>query len=252
MNTLTIDIGNSSVKVDAWDDDGVLGRYLEGDVTSDQIIKLAEILDIKGIIISSVRKDSSEFIDSLRARFRDTIVVFDNPEIRKYYSLNYEGEVGPDRFAAFLGAKVFFGNKPMMIVDIGTAITIDIADKGEFYGGNISLGIQGRLKALSESTGKLPLINKLESVTGFGHDTASAIMNGVKNGVRGEIYYSARLAKQKYDIKVVMVTGGGCREIYPVVPQDIRDMEDKYLVGRGLDYHLRTQYMHLPVGQPRL
>ncbi len=48
-----------------------------------------------------------------------------------------------------------------LIIDAGTAITYDIVnEKGQYLGGNISPGIEMRLKALHQFTGKLPLVQQ--------------------------------------------------------------------------------------------
>lgn len=254
MNTLTIDIGNSRIKVDSWSDDGLIGREFEGEWNTEGVLKAVESLDIMGIIIGSVRKDNHQFIKDIRENFKGIFVEFNDEEIRQHYTLSqYHGPLGPDRFAAFLGAKMFFGNQATMIVDLGTAITIDIADnKGEFCGGNISLGLEGRLNALTQSTGRLPKVEALFPAPSFGTDTATAIRAGVFNGIRGEIIYSAELAKDIFDIKYIISTGGDADKIKISNIGDIRSFHDKYLVGRGLDYHLREKCMHLPIGLPRL
>lgn len=254
MNTLTIDIGNSRIKVEAWADDGFLWRYAEKGDSAEEILALAKKMEIEGIIISSVRKENHNFISKLKESFQGALVEFDNEEIRKFYDLKYyTGLIGPDRIAAFLGAKLYISDKAMMIVDAGTAITIDIADEnGNFRGGNISLGMWGRLKTLAETTGKLPHIEDLAGAPEFGTDTRTAIEAGVKNAISGEIYYSSMLAKSGFKIKVVVITGGDMEDLYFPVDKDLLKIEDPYLVGRGLDYHLRTHYLKAPVGYPRI
>ncbi|MCH5239717.1 MAG: type III pantothenate kinase [Muribaculaceae bacterium] len=254
MNTLSIDIGNSGIKVDSWTDDGLLWRELEGEVSVDDIMEEVESLNIKGIIVSTVRKDSEGFISELKERFNDTLVEFTDEEIRKHYDLTaYHGKIGTDRYAAYLGAKMFVGESPVMVVDIGTAMTIDVGDdKGIFRGGNISLGFRGRLEGLAKSADNLPLVEDSESRTSFGYDTTTAILSGAINGICGEIEYSAKLAKEEFGIKTIIYTGGGKRFVSPCIDKNIYAFTDKYLVGRGLDYHLRTHHLHVRVGYPQL
>ena len=40
--------------------------------------------------------------------------------------------LGSDRFSAMLGAINHFPNKPLLVIDIGSAITFDVIDKNGF------------------------------------------------------------------------------------------------------------------------
>lgn len=254
MNTLSVDIGNSSTKVDSWSNDGIIGRELEGSLSLDDILRVVEKSEIKGIIVSTVRNDSESLIEGLREKSGCVVVEFNEDEFRRYYDFSaYKGHLGPDRAAAYLGAELIFPDTAKLIVDAGTALTIDVVDSmGKYRGGNISMGFQSRLKALANATSRLPEIDDKDSdfdCCSFGNDTYTAIRFGAANGLRGEVVYSAYLAKGQYDIKMVILTGGDADKIYfPDTEYERR--EDRYLVGRGLDYHLRSRYLQVPVGCP--
>jgi type III pantothenate kinase len=58
--------------------------------------------------------------------------------------------------AVAIGAWRFFSKNDIIVFECGTAITIDCVGKsGEYLGGNISLGLNTRLKALNLLTEKL-------------------------------------------------------------------------------------------------
>ena len=249
MNSITIDIGNSRTKVDYWDNDGILSRESYDSIPFDWLKREVDTRTIEGIIVSSVKDKADELIDILREKTGcDFIINFNKEEIIKYGDqIRYEGNVGPDRIAAFLGAKAQLGNSPMLIVDAGTAITYDISDReGNFCGGNISLGKKGRLKVLEEATRRLPLVedeDDLKPFSFFGHDTRSAIENGVRNSLIGETLYSIKLAEQQYGIKWVVFTGGDYELLYGAASHEWEKcLTDRDLVGRGLNYHLRKFY----------
>lgn len=244
MNTLTIDIGNSSTKVDSWDDTGIIARELSGpEVTVDKILQLIKRLSIAGIIISTVRRDSGDFIKELRDKTGCKVVDFNNKEIHEYYDLAvYKGKIGSDRIAAIEGANVLFPDLAKLVVDLGTAMTIDVADQtGVFKGGNISAGLFTRMKALASSTSRLPEVKKIDYKRPFGEDTITAIEAGARNGVYGEILYSVQQAKNEYNIKVIVLTGGDAPEIH--LEDNLKIVYDQYLVGRGLNNHLRSHYL---------
>lgn len=245
MNTLTIDIGNSKTKVDSWSDDGLISREAEGEVSIDEIVKLVEDLKIKGIIVSSVRRLTPMLSQQLRNLPECKIVDFDKYEISRYSDrINYNGNIGADRIAAFIGAEALMSKTSKLVIDAGTAITFDLIDaEGNFLGGNISLGLHQRMKALAQSTGLLPLVDNCNSCADFGTNTVEAIYTGAINGIKGEVSYTCKLAKEKYNTEKVVITGGEGDTIWSTIFHDWEDIiKDPYLVGRGLNYHLRKFY----------
>lgn len=90
---------------------------------------------------------------------------------------NLSRGTGTDRllgaFAAWRRAK-----GPVVVVDVGTAITLNVVDaKGRFLGGAIFTGPRLALKALAESTALLPEV-PAKGFPGIGKDTRSAIRAG--------------------------------------------------------------------------
>jgi type III pantothenate kinase len=144
--------------------------------------------------------------------------------------------LGTDRIAAMSAAINVFPNQNVLVFDIGTCITIDFLDQnGTFYGGNISPGIQLRLRALDEMTGLLPLSNHEYKTDTLGNNTLSAIANGVFKGISNEIdgyinEYSTRFP----DLKIVF-TGGDSKHFEVTQKNKIFANPDWNLIGL---YHL--------------
>jgi len=117
--------------------------------------------------------------------------------------------LGKDRLAAVVGAHSLFPDKNILVLDAGTALTIDFIDKdGNYRGGNISPGLNMRFRALHEYTQKLFLQSQSDEYQFLGCDTASAITSGVQNGIIFEInYYIDHFVKQ-FPGLVTILTGG--------------------------------------------
>ena len=65
--------------------------------------------------------------------------------------------LGYDRIGGSIGALFTFPNfKNHLIIDIGTCITYDIVSDNIYKGGQISPGINLRLKSFSDANSKLP------------------------------------------------------------------------------------------------
>jgi type III pantothenate kinase len=78
--------------------------------------------------------------------------------------------------------------KACVVVDAGTALTVDVCnDRGEFLGGAITAGAGMMLDTLHQHTAKLPRIS-LAAPTGLiGRNTEQAILLGVHTGIRGMV-----------------------------------------------------------------
>ena len=117
--------------------------------------------------------------------------------------------LGRDRLAAAVGATVLYPGRNVLIVDFGTAVTIDLVTAdATFRGGCISPGMKTRFRALHDYTAKLPLCAATESEELAGLTTRQAIELGVMNGIAFEIEgYAARMRSQIDDLCVIF-TGG--------------------------------------------
>src|SRR5690606_39275593 len=79
-------------------------------------------------------------------------------------------------------------SKACVVVDAGTALTIDVCnDKGEFLGGAIAPGLGMMLDALHERTARLPRVDFAVPDRPFGQNTDQSILHGAYHGIRGMI-----------------------------------------------------------------
>jgi type III pantothenate kinase len=96
-------------------------------------------------------------------------------------------ETGVDRIVNMAAAFEQMG-KACVVVDAGTAITINVCDdKGSFLGGAIAPGARTMLKSLHEHTAKLPEIELAMPKHPIGKNTREAILLGVFHGIRGMV-----------------------------------------------------------------
>jgi type III pantothenate kinase len=99
----------------------------------------------------------------------------------------------------------------IMIIDFGTAITIDYVVDGAFKGGNISPGVTTRFRALADYTARLPRCYATDEVLDYGRTTKEAIEQGVMRGVEHEIRGYVDAFMQKNDEKCIIFTGGDAK-----------------------------------------
>ena len=185
MTNLVIDIGNSSLKA-AFAQGTRLSetyRYQEKDLYG-FIRDLARSREVNTIAISSVRSLDGSFYNRLKKECENLIVVSGETRlpIKNLYST--PDTLGPDRISAATGAAALFPGKQCIIFDFGTALTIDfLGSSGEFMGGNISLGMKSRFRALNDYTQKIPLVGTPVETGMIGTNTVSAVESGIILGL---------------------------------------------------------------------
>ena len=205
---LIIDIGNTNTKLAIYKDSEKLSVSGISEISCGELEKKLSGYKIKRAIVSSVRNLPPFVTDLLTANIPE--VHFLSYKSRLPFKIVYETPetLGTDRIAAVAGAYNLFRGENILIIDAGTAITFDFFIDNQFKGGNISPGIDVRLKALNKFTGRLPLIEKSLDFSFPGINTADAILAGVITGVTFEINeYIRTFKKGKKNIKVIL-TGG--------------------------------------------
>ncbi len=124
--------------------------------------------------------------------------------------LDPKTKTGVDRL---LGAAAAYRvlKQACVIVDCGTAVTVDFVDgEGTYHGGAIAPGAQMQLDALHRGTAALPAIQFTAPMDEpFGRNTEQAMLQGVTNGIRGLVQ---RLVEQYAEAQgafpMVVATGG--------------------------------------------
>jgi len=139
-------------------------------------------------------------------------------------------KVGVDRLLAVAAARAMCGAHPSaIVVDAGTAITVDCLSDGAFRGGAILPGMRMAAAALDRYTDKLPLIDTdiLADPAAIGRDTIAAMRSGVFWGTVGAIgRLIALMADGLRGRTRVFITGGDGKRLAAHLPhcEYVRDM----------------------------
>ena len=120
---------------------------------------------------------------------------------------NQPEKLGSDRWAAVIAAW-HTTHKPTIVVNAGTAITIDVLDeKGVFLGGTIMPGLRLMRAALSSNTANLEL--DYGEFVAFPNNTQNAIETGCVNAAIGAIMLMLNRMQTKHgNLLELMMTGG--------------------------------------------
>ncbi|MGQ9707626.1 MAG: type III pantothenate kinase [bacterium] len=117
--------------------------------------------------------------------------------------------LGTDRVCVAVGGYCRF-RRPLIVIDFGTAITVNAIDKnGLFLGGPILPGLEMMLSSLANGTGRLPRINFAIRKTVITRTTTSAIRAGVFNLLAGGLkHIITRISVETRSSFLVIATGG--------------------------------------------
>ncbi|HEB73406.1 MAG TPA: type III pantothenate kinase [Nitrospirae bacterium] len=193
---LVIDIGNTQIVLGVYDGKSLEAHWRldtkarrtqdEMAVMVSQLFNLAgiEARSVKNAIISCVVPPLlPALLNFCRNTFScDPLVV--GPGIKSGVSIRTDDprEVGADRIANTAGGLSIF-DPPMILIDFGTAITIDaISKNAEYLGGAIIPGIELSMNALYHKAAKLPKVEIAEPPSIIGANTVHSMQSGAFYG----------------------------------------------------------------------
>lgn len=238
---LGIDIGNTNLKIGKFRKNRLEEVYLwENDKVNKSKIRkvLANQDKTEPILVCSVVPKMNSFFSG----FKKNIKIV-GKDIKVPIKCNYnKKQVGSDRLLAAYAAKQ---EQPAarMILDFGTAITLDFLSKrGDYLGGIILPGINSTLKTF-KNCALLP--NHLEikkSRKTIPTNTAESINKGLQQGF--SLMLNSLISKYRGDLKLsgkdkILVTGGDFLVLKPYLTFNFE--YKKHLVLKGL-FHLYQKY----------
>ena len=121
-------------------------------------------------------------------------------------------EVGADRIANAIAVGELFPDVNAVVVDFGTAITLDAVSKNkEYLGGSICAGLGIAMEALGSKTAKLPFVEITQVENALGRSTIECIQSGLYYGYGGlikELVKRIRFEAFGDEVSKVIATGG--------------------------------------------
>jgi type III pantothenate kinase len=162
-------------------------------------------------VVASTRGGAEKICEQLRSKIECVLHFSSQTEVPIEIEYSSRQTLGTDRIAVAVGVVCEMGIENALVVDMGSAITYDIVENGIFKGGNISLGVAMRFRALHEFTSLLPLCQSVAPNDGFGKSTKEAIEQGVMQGITHEIEgYISAFSQEKSKICTIF-TGGDAK-----------------------------------------
>ena len=209
---LIIDQGNSSAKIALFDGEEMIffrkytrfsekeARELRGEYAFNQAIR-SSVVGEDAALTSYLSHELDKWVELTNQTPIPIGNLYKTPQT-----------LGRDRIAVCVGANYLYPNQNLFVIDAGTAITYDVINsQNQYVGGNISLGIEMRRKALHDYTAKLPLVEVPDDVPLIGTTTEEAISSGVINGIAYEIQSFIDEMSIIYPNLLIFLTGGSAK-----------------------------------------
>jgi type III pantothenate kinase len=246
MTLLAIDVGNTNTVFGAFSSDqptpqqwrASTAAHRTGDewmVTVSAFLATASLTlaDISGIVIASVVPDVTVALRRMCARVgKDALVVTWQTAAGLDIRLDDPKEIGADRIANAVEVFASYGG-PAIVVDMGTATTLDVVSQsGAYLGGVIMPGLQISLDALFASAAALKRIDISVPSDVVGTNTLSALQSGATYGYAAQVDGLCARIEEKVGACNVVATGG----LSSVVSSVSRSIQthDPTLTLRGL------------------
>jgi type III pantothenate kinase len=247
MNTLLIDIGNTRIKW-AMLRDARLGRMRatahRGTAAALRKVVNAAPRDVERVLavcVAGVRLERA-LTAAVRARFGVATEFVRSSRFRAGVRNAYRHiwRLGADRWVGAIAAHHMAGRRPVLVANIGTALTIDVvAADGRHRGGAIAPGPDTMIASLLGGT--VGIRRRAQGASGrraassglFATDTARALDSGARFAAAALIDRAVREAQAVFGRRpLVLLTGGAAGGLRIYIESVLRPVPD--LVLRGL------------------
>ena len=252
MKILCIDIGNSSTHYGLVEGQSVeyLGEVsttlLSENFTSSFQQHFAKLLpfangvafcsvvpSVNTLILEQLKQSAQPLFHLTHQNCKGLNLVYPNP-----------AEIGQDRLANALAAKAFFG-APVIVIDMGTAVTFDIISQRGYEGGIIAPGLQVMTNYLHEQTALLPKLlpeDLISSGGAIGKSTVHAMQLGVTVGFSGMIdaltvQVTEELKAQESADPIILSTGGSVANLHKEWSSKSQFVETLTLQGLAVGFN---------------
>ncbi len=267
---LTCDIGNSSSVFGIFDEKSNIVKTFRIDTFKiSSLNDLKKILsknfnlkDIRGACISSVVPSIDHVYKDFFKKFKiNPLFISSKIKLNIHICAENPERLGSDRIANISYA-YFISQKFQIVVDLGTALTIDVVDeKGNFLGGIIFPGLPSLAACLHQSTEKLPSVNIVKVAKDttkplklIETNTELSITSGIYNGtiflIKGFIenicnYYNCDIN----DLDITF-TGGQSYLLFENINLKGKKILDEFFTLKGIKYlydlNLNHLFFHVP------
>lgn len=245
---LAIDIGNTNITMGCIRNDEILFTAriaTDRNRTSDQYgVEIKNMLEVFGVrtddisdcIISSVVPPVFNSVKTgvVKVIKKQPMVVGTGLKTGLNIQVATPSQVGSDRIVIAVAALAEH-KAPLILMDLGTATTIEVVEKENVYAGGVIIpGVRTSLDALISKAAQLPGISLEQPKQVIGKNTVDCIRSGMMYGTAAMIDGMIdRMEEELGHSATLIATGGLAQFITPLCKRSI--ILDKDLLMKGLN-----------------
>lgn len=254
---LTLDIGNTNVVLGIFQNDVLVNRRrlaTQSGRTADEAGLLVKMFckdggvdpdEIDAIVIASVVPRIGMVYGEMSRTYLGCDPLYIHGEIPGFRNMYRNPKsVGADRVCDAVAGYEKYGG-PLLILDFGTANTIDvIGEDGSYQGGIILPGFETSSEALHMKAALLPAVRLKVPQNVIGRTTEESIRVGLMHGAIGALKYLIAKVISELDQgePTVIATGGMAPGIVPYLEEVSHVEPDLVLEGMRILYHRSSEW----------
>ncbi|MCM0647743.1 type III pantothenate kinase [Clostridium swellfunianum] len=249
---LVLDVGNTNIVLGAYEGKELIADWrlaTDHKRTADEygiqvtqlfMQKNISLSKVEGVIISSVVPNIMYTIEHMVRKYFNKTAIVVGPGIKTGINVKYDNpkEVGADRIVNAVAAHEMYPNRPLILIDFGTATTFcAITRNGDYLGGTICPGIKISAEALFEKAAKLPRVELVKTPGVICKNTVNSMQAGIIYGYTGSVDFIVEKMKKEMEAygevsPMVIATGG----LATLISKDSKHIEKviHYLTLEGL------------------
>lgn len=236
---LAVDVGNTQTVLGLFADQNLAGHWrISSNVsfTADELrVKVAGLLaldelswdDVEHVILASVVPRLTAAWEELVKTACDCDVMVVGPGLKTGMPIRYDNphEVGADRIVNGVAAFARLGG-PVVVVDFGTATTIDVIDEsGAYLGGAIAPGVETSAEALFTKAARLSKVDLEPPAAVIGTNTRMSVQSGLLLGEAAMVDGLVRRVWDELGAETPVIATGGLAERMSLLCETISDVD---------------------------
>jgi type III pantothenate kinase len=223
---LAVDVGNTQTVLGLMEGSSIREHWriaTDATLTADELrVKVGALLAAEGldwksvsrIVLSSVVPALTASYEEMAERATGEAPMVVGPGIKTGMPIRYDDprEVGADRIVNGVAALDAFG-APVIVIDFGTATTLDVIDAGGSYlGGAIAPGVETSAEALFSRAARLAKVDLEPPSRVIGRTTRESVQAGLMLGAAAMVDGLVRRAWREIGQECPVVATGGLAE----------------------------------------
>ena len=248
---LAVDVGNTQTVLGLLEGERISEHWrvsTDASLTADELrVKAGGLLALSDVRLSGVERIVlASVVPALTTAWEDLAMAATGrramvvgPGLKTGLPIRYDNpsEVGADRIVNAVAAVAFFG-APVIVVDFGTATTIDVIDTdGAYIGGVIAPGVETSADALFSRAARLAEVDLEPPARVIGSNTRAAVQSGLLFGEAAMVDGLVRRVRAELDAEAPVVATGGLAAMMAPLCDTIEHVDtDLTLKGLALVY----------------